>query len=148
MMATAHGSTSSPRAVARSGVPYPRVGRYNPHDMFRGALIGFAVAWHFAPEWGLIGVTFGMLSGKLGLGLFYAISANRNGFGGAVWHTKHLALLCVVNAISVSITYAGVHYLSYSTSTIGQIVIPALIFLSLYGTGRYLLKLAGRHSSI
>lgn len=112
------------------------------------SLVGFAVAWHFAPEWGLIGVTFGMLSGKLGLGLFYAISANRNGFGGAVWRTKHLALLCVVNAISVSITYAGVHYLSYSTSTIGQIVIPALIFLSLYGTGRYLLKLAGRHSSI
>ena len=112
------------------------------------SMIGFAVAWHLAPEWGLVGVTFGMFLGKLGLGLFYAISANRNGFGGTVWQPKRLSLLCAVNAMSVTLTYAGLNFLASSGSIIGEILIPALMFSVLYGTGRYLINLIGHRSSI
>ncbi|WP_417835679.1 lipopolysaccharide biosynthesis protein [Thalassospira tepidiphila] len=112
------------------------------------SLIGFAVAWRLAPELGLLGVTLGMLSGKLALGLFYAISANRNGFDGAVWQTNRLALLCTIAAISVALTYAGLTALPSTNSKIGEIIIPALMFSVLYGAGRYLLNVARRRSNI
>jgi O-antigen/teichoic acid export membrane protein len=105
------------------------------------SLIGFAIAWHLAPEWGLVGVTVGVLAGKLGLGIFFAISANRNGFGGAVWQPKRLMHLLAINAISVVVTYSVLSIFAHSKSTIGEIGLTALVFSALYGTGRYMLTM-------
>lgn len=112
------------------------------------SLIGFAVAWHLAATLELIGIALGMLTGKLGLGLFYAVSANRNGFGGTVWQSRNLALVCVINVIAISLTYIGSRSFAHSTTIIGEIIIPTVMFSALYGTGRCLASVSQRRLSM
>lgn len=112
------------------------------------SLVGFAVAWHLAPASGLAGIALGMLTGKLSLAIFYAISANRNGFGGTVWRSSKLILLCTLNAIALLLTYLAVRSLPASTTVITEIAIPAVIFSALYCSGRYLITTTERRLDI
>lgn len=103
------------------------------------SLLSFGSAWQLAPSWGLVGVASGMLIGKATLGLFFAISANRNGFVGCAWPMRSFVTLVTVNGITAITTYFFAHQILTISSLFYQIAFSAVIFAATYGAIRFLL---------
>ncbi|MEQ8391730.1 MAG: oligosaccharide flippase family protein [Thalassospira sp.] len=110
------------------------------------SLGGFLLALYLAPVWGLVGIAAGTLIGKLCLGLYYAVGANRNGFGGTVWRTGPMTLLIALNVSAFFIASVLIEQTtSTTTSATYTLIFSTAIFASIYAIARLCLMKPLQH---
>jgi O-antigen/teichoic acid export membrane protein len=98
------------------------------------ALIGFVLAVILAQDFGMLGVAFGILLGKLFLAITYLSIARYKGMSGLVFKPKRSGAIVLISLVA----YLSVEWMLdilHPDGTVTKITLAAILFASLYGVG-------------